>query len=285
MAFVDVGDEVVLFEPWYDSYAANVQLAGGVVKPVRLFPPQGARTTWWYDPEELAKAFSTKTRLVLVNTPHNPTGKVFTREELKEIGALAAKFGAVIVSDEVYEHLVFAPAKHVRTATIDGLDERTVTISSGGKTFSFTGWKVGWAIARPPLAQAIQKVHQWVTFASAHPFQAAIAKGLSLPDAYFHDFLTDYVHKRDFLAKALGSAGFRVLPCEGTYFLMADISSAGKADDLAFARWLTTEKWVVAIPPSAFYGDAHKAEARHLARFAFCKTQSVLDEAARRLAR
>ncbi len=285
MAFVDVGDEVVLFEPWYDSYAANVQLAGGVVKPVRLRPPEGPRGTWWYDPAELARAFSNKTRLVLVNTPHNPTGKVFTREELAEIGLLAAKYGAVIVSDEVYEHLVFAPARHVRTATLPGLDERTVTISSGGKTFSFTGWKVGWAIARPPLAKALQKVHQWVTFATASPFQAAIARGLALPDAYFQGFLADYAAKKDFLARALAGAGFRVLPCEGTYFLMADVSSAGKADDLAFARWLTTEKRVVAIPPSAFYCDEHKGEARRLARFAFCKTQGVLDEAAKRLAR
>lgn len=284
MAFVGPGDEVVVFEPYYDSYVASVAMAGGVCRYVRLRAPDATHDRYWFDERELAAAFSDRTRLVFVNTPHNPTGKVFTRDELTLIGALCTQHDAILVSDEVYEHLVFAPAVHVRPATLPGLGDRTITLSSGGKSFSFTGWKIGWAIGPEPLISAVQKAHQWVTFATASPFQAAIAEALRLPDAYFQRFAADYRARRDKLRIALEGAGFAVHPCDGTYFLMADISGAGKGDDGAFCRWLTTEIKVAAIPPSSFYSQEHKADAHRLARFAFCKSDAVLDEAARRLA-
>jgi N-succinyldiaminopimelate aminotransferase len=283
MALVNPGDEVVLFEPFYDSYLASVEMAQGVPRSVRLQPPDATHATWWFDEAELAQALGPKTKLLIVNTPHNPTGKVFTRDELALIGRLAAKHGALVLSDEVYEHLVFAPARHVRPATLPELADRTLTISSGGKSFSFTGWKVGWALGPAPLVKAVQKAHQWVTFATASPFQAAIARALELPDAYFTSFVAEYTARRERLSRALTGAGFRVLPCEGSYFLMADISSAGLPDDVAFCRWLATEGKVAAIPPSAFFSAPHRHTVKHLARFAFCKSDAVLDAAATRL--
>ncbi len=280
LALLDPGDEAVVFEPFYDSYVASLQMAGAVPRYVRLFPPDAAHSVWWFDEAELAAAFTAKTRLVFVNTPHNPTGKVFTRDELLVIGKLAAKHDAVILADEVYEHLVFGPAKHVRAATLPGLTERTLTLSSGGKSFSFTGWKIGWAIGPAPLVKAVQKAHQWVTFATASPFQAAIAQALLLPDAYFREFEAMYRRKRDLLCGALAKAGLKPLVPEGSYFVIA---RTGADDDVAFCRDLIAKAGVAAIPPSAFYGPAHQDEARSLARFAFCKTDPVLEEAARRL--
>lgn len=287
MAFADPGDGVVLFEPYYDSYQASVQMAGAVARYVRVQPPDGKHASWWFDEAELAAAFSPKTRLVFLNTPHNPTGKVFTREELEVIGRLTKRHGAVLVSDEVYEHLVFAPAKHVRAATLPGFEDFTVTLSSGGKSFSFTGWKVGWALGKPELVGAIQKSHQWVTFATASPLQAAIAKALELPDAYFKGFAEDYRQRRDFLLAALRDAKLEPIVPEGTYFAMARTEALRKPGetDVAFCKRLVAEKGVVAIPPSVFYGAEHAPQAYGLARFAFCKTQQVLDEAAKRLRR
>ena len=285
-ALLDPGDEAVLFEPFYDSYVASVQMAGAVPRYVRLFPPDAIHPAWWFDETELAAAFGPRTRLVFLNTPHNPTGKVFTRDELKLIGSLAAKHDAVVLSDEVYEHLVFAPARHVRAATIPELADRTITISSGGKSFSFTGWKIGWVLGPAPLVKAVQKAHQWVTFATASPFQIAIATALALPDSYFKDFEAMYRGKRDLICGALERAGLRPLVPEGSYFVIArtDAKLGLHADDFAFCRWLTTTGGVAAIPPSAFYSEEHRGEARALARFAFCKTDPVLHEAARRLA-
>ncbi len=283
LAFVRPGDEAVVFEPYYDSYVASVALAGGICRYVRLRAPDAAHRRFWFDESELGVAFSDRTRLVFLNTPHNPTGKVFDADELQIIGELCRKHGAVLLSDEVYEHLVFPPARHVRAATLPGLGERTLTVSSGGKSFSFTGWKIGWALGPEPLVSAVQGVHQWVTFATAAPLQAAIALALALPDAYFARFVEAYLARRERLRLGLESAGFGVMPCEGTYFLMADVSRAGFEDDEAFCRWSTTEAKVAAIPPSRFYSDAHKHEAGSLARFAFCKTDALLDEAARRL--
>jgi N-succinyldiaminopimelate aminotransferase len=286
MAFVNPGDEVVLFEPFYDSYLASVQLAGGVPRVVELRAPDAVHAGWWFDGAELERAFSPRTRLVLVNTPHNPTGKVFTADELAHVGALAQRSGAVLVSDEVYEHLVFAPARHVRPATLPGLAPHTLTISSGGKSFSFTGWKVGWAVGPAPLVRAVQKVHQWVTFATASPFQAAIARALALPDASFEVFTRDYRARRDRLAAALTAGGLEPLPCEGTYFLMArtDRHRRPAEDDVAFCRRLVSEHGLAAIPPSVFYSPEHAPSAHGLARFAFCKSDAVLDAAAARLA-
>ncbi len=286
-AFTDPGDEVVLFEPFYDSYLASVQMAGATPRFVELKVPDAHHATWWFDAGELERAFSPRTRLVIVNTPHNPTGKIFTRAELELIGELATRVGAVIVSDEVYEHLAYEPARHLRPATIPALAEHTLTISSGGKSFSFTGWKIGWGLGPAPLVAAVQKAHQWVTFATASPFQAAIAAALQLPDAYFHQFTRDYVARRDFLTDALANAGFEVLPVEGSYFLIAktDALKHPGEDDVQFCRRLIVERGVAAIPPSVFYGREHAPSAYNLARFAFCKTDATLQEAARRLAK
>ncbi|MBX7096587.1 MAG: aminotransferase class I/II-fold pyridoxal phosphate-dependent enzyme [Myxococcaceae bacterium] len=285
LGLVDPGDEVVLFEPWYDSYFAGIQLAQAVPRMVRLRPPDLGHAAWWFDEGELKAAFSNKTRLVLLNTPHNPTGKVFLREELELIGQLASKYGATVVSDEVYEHLVFAPARHVRTATVPNLADRTLTISSAGKTFSYTGWKVGWALGPAPLVRAVAKVHQWATFATATPFQHAVAKALMLPDTFFRDVVREYHQRRDLLARALTEARLPPYVTEGSYFLMVDTRAYAFDDDVAFCRWLTRDVRVAAIPPSAFYAEAHKGHAAKLARFAFCKSGPVLEEAARRLGR
>jgi len=276
MGLVNPGDDVVVFEPFYDSYVASVEMAGARCRYVRLRPP-----AWSFDEAELAAAFTDRTKLVIVNTPHNPTGKCFTRDELKLIGEHAFRRGAVVLSDEVYEHLVYSPGRHLRTATV--LPDLTLTVSSGGKSFSFTGWKIGWALGPAALVRATQKAHQFVTFATASPFQEAIAKALQLPDAYFAGFEQMYRAKRDFLVEALEGAGFEPFTPQGTYFVIADAGRHAKADDFETCRWLTKEVGVAAIPPSAFYSPEHKAEAKRLVRFAFCKGDATLAEAVKRL--
>ena len=284
-ALTNPGDEVVLFEPFYDSYLASVQLAHAVPRFVRLRAPDATHAQWWIDDAELEAAFTSRTKLVIVNTPHNPTGKLFTRAELERIGELTRKAGAILLSDEVYEHLVFDGGHHVRPATLPGFSDFTLSISSGGKSFSFTGWKIGWHVGRRELVAAVQKVHQWVTFCSAAPFQVAIAKALELPDSYFQGFVESYTRKRDFLSAALTRAGFEVLPCAGTYFLMArtDRHRRDGEDDVAFCRRLLLEHGVAAIPPSVFYSPEHAIHVHGMARFAFCKTEAVLEAAADRL--
>jgi N-succinyldiaminopimelate aminotransferase len=286
-ALTNPGDEVVLFEPFYDSYLASVQMAQAVPRYVRLRAPDAAHAQWWFDDADLVAAFSSKTKLVIVNTPHNPTGKLFTRAELERIGELTRKHDAVLLSDEVYEHLVFDGAKHLRPATLPGFDDFTLTVSSGGKSFSFTGWKIGWHLGRKELVSAVQKAHQWVTFCSASPFQVAIAKALELPDTYFSGFIADYTKKRDFLSGVLTTAGFEVLPCAGTYFLMARTDRHRKAgeDDVAFSKRLLLDHGVASIPPSVFYSREHASDVAGLTRFAFCKTDAVLAAAAERLGR
>ncbi len=285
MGLVDPGDEVIVFEPFYDSYVASIEMAGGVARFVLLRPPDATHRAWWFDAAELEAAFGAKTKLVVVNTPHNPTGKVYTRGELELIGRLCERHGTAVLADEVYEHIVFSPARHLRVATLPGMAERTLTVSSAGKSFSFTGWKIGWAIGLPALRQAVQQAHQFVTFASAAPLQAAVSEALALPDAYFTKLSASYRAKRDRLVAALSAAGLTPMAPEGSYFVMADTSRYAFEDDFACCRFLTREAGVAAIPPSAFYGEAHRREARHLARFAFCKTDALLDEAATRLAR
>lgn len=281
LGIVNPGDEVVLFEPFYDSYLANVSMAGGVPRVVALRPPDAGHDTWWFDRAELRAAFSPKTRLVCLNTPHNPTGKVFTKDELEFIGSLCEEHDALVLADEVYEHLVFEPAKHVRVATIASLAPRTITISSGGKSFSLTGWKIGWAIAPPALTEAVRRCHQYVTFANAAPLQLGFAEALTLPDSYFTKFTAFYRRKRDFLAEALTRAGLETLTPEGTYFLLAEVPGRHASDD-AFCRWLTEKVGVAAIPVSALCTGA-ELSGRRFARFAFCKTDAVLEEAAKRL--
>lgn len=278
VGLVNPGEEVIIFEPFYDAYLPNTLMAGGVPRCVPLRAPD-----WAFDPDELSAAFNDRTRLILINTPHNPTGKVFTEAELKFIADLCQKWNVIAISDEVYEHIVFTGATHTRLAQLPGMAERTLTISSHGKTFSFTGWKIGWVLAPADLTLAVRRAHQFVTFASSTPFQAAATVALGLEDEYYHALAADYQTKRDYLATVLHAAGLRVSVPDGTYFIMADISALGHGDDVAFCRWLTTEIGVAAIPPSAFYTNEHKHLARHYARFAFCKKMGTLEQAAERL--
>ena len=288
---VDPGDEVVAFEPLYDSYKASVEMAHGVLRPVLLRPPGPGHPAWWFNDDELRAAFTPRTKLLLLNTPHNPTGKVFTRQELELCAALCQRHDVVALTDEVYEHLCYQPARHLRLATLPGMAARTLTVSSAGKTFSLTGWKVGWAIGPAALRGAVQSAHQFVTFATAAPLQAAVAEALQLPDAFFKGLPLQFASRRDRLAAALRDAGLATHPAEGSYFLLADISPARDASgapfesDFAFCRYLTKEIGVAAIPPSAFYLPEHAEHGRGMARFAFCKQEATLAEAARRLLR
>lgn len=273
---VEPGDEVILFEPYYDSYVPVVQMAGGVPRFYTLRPPH-----WSIDREELAGLFSAKTKLLLLNNPHNPTGKVYSEQELLWIADLCQNYDVLAVTDEVYEHIVFDGRKHCLLAALPGMASRTVTISSAGKTFSMTGWKVGWAIASPELSQAIFRVHQFAVYCGATPLQEAAATALQASPRYYAELRAMYQSNRDFLARALQEAGLRPLIPHGTYFMMADISHFDFPDDVAFCRYLTTEIGVAAIPPSVFYHSP--ADGAGLARFAFCKSKATLEQAAERL--
>ena len=278
---VDPGDEVVAFQPVYDSYAASVAMAGGVLRPVTLRPPDAAHPRWWFDPGELEAAFGPRTRVLLLNTPHNPTGKVFTRAELEGVAALVQRWNAVAVVDEVYGHLVYDGAEHRSLATLPGMTERTLTVSSGAKTFGLTGWKVGWAMGPRALRDAVLQAHQYVTFAVPTPLQHAVAAALQLPDAYFVELQADYARRRGKLLASLEASGLVPWAPEGAYFACVDVAGRGFGDDDAFCRHLTTRVGVAAIPLSAFYVDRSRAPC--VARFAFCKSDATLDEAARRL--
>jgi len=278
LALCEPGDEVVTFEPYYDSYAASIALADARRRPVTLRPPDYA-----IDPDALAAAFSPRTRLVLLNSPHNPTGKVFTPAELELVAERCRERDVLAVTDEVYEHLVFDGREHVPLSTLPGMAERTVTISSSGKTFSLTGWKIGWATGPRALVAAVQAAKQFLTFVSGAPFQPAIAHALSLPDAYFESFRAGLQGKRDRLCSGLQAAGLEVFRPAGTYFVTTDIRSLGEEDGHAFCLELPERAGVVAVPTVVFYDD--KAVGRPLVRFAFCKRDAVIDEAAARLAR
>jgi N-succinyldiaminopimelate aminotransferase len=279
LALCEAGDEVVCFEPYYDSYAASIALAGAVRRPVTLRPSGGS---YRFDPAELCAAFGPRTRLVLLNSPHNPTGKVFTPEELSMIAALCVERDVIAVTDEVYEHLVFDGVAHVPLATLPGMRERTVQISSAGKTFSCTGWKVGWACGPAPLVSAVLRVKQFLTFVNAGPLQPAVAVALALAPSYVDDLRTGLQAKRDRLCQGLASAGFEVLRPQGTYFVTVDITPLGATDGIEFCRSLPHRCGVVAVPTQVFYD--HVAAGRRLIRFAFCKRDKVLDEAVSRLA-
>ncbi|MBW3561295.1 MAG: pyridoxal phosphate-dependent aminotransferase [Actinobacteria bacterium] len=281
-ALLDVGDEVLTFEPFYDSYRASVAMAGAQLEVVTLRPPQDGGTRWTYDPAELEAKVSPRTRVLLLNSPHNPTGKVFSREELEHLAELCVTHDLVAVTDEVYEHLVF-DGEHVPLASLPGMRERTVTISSAGKTFSFTGWKIGWTCAPPALTRAVRTAKQFVTFTNGTPFQWAVADGLQLEDDYFQGFVDDYRRRRDRLCDGLADAGFEVFVPEGTYFATVDIRSVGGTDDVTFCRQLPARAGVAAVPTSGFY--LHPERGRHLVRFAFCKTDAVIDEGIERLRR
>ncbi|MCO5332186.1 MAG: pyridoxal phosphate-dependent aminotransferase [Ilumatobacteraceae bacterium] len=278
LGLLDTGDEVVVFDPLFDSYAPCIAMAGAVPKPVPLRPP-----AYTFDPDQLRAAVTPKTKLILLNTPHNPTGRVFTREEMQTIADLAIERDLLVLTDEVYEHLTFDGAQHIAMATLPGMRERTLSISSGGKTFNTTGWKVGWLCGPPPLVQAARTAKQFLTYVSSGPFQPAIAAGLGLPDQFFHDVAADLQAKRDHLLPGLRAAGFDVYDTSATYFVTADIRPLrADGDGMAFCRELPDRCGVVAIPNEVLYLD--KAAGRHLVRFAFCKRLEVLDEAAQRLA-
>lgn len=284
LAVVNPDDEVIIFEPAYDSYAPGVIMAGGVPRYVRLEPPQPQSddTAWTFDPEALRSAFGSRTRAILVNTPHNPTGKVFSSAELELIAALCREHDVIAIADEVYDRMIYV-GEHLPLATLPGMWERTVTINSTGKTFSMTGWKIGYTIAPPPLTDAIRRVHQFSTFAIATPFQHAMAAALdaALHSNYYAELLTFYRQRRDLLLDVLHDAGFAVAPPAGTYFVMVDLQGWGFATDVEFCRHLTTEIGVAAIPPSAFYVEP--ATAPLMARFCFAKEIATLQAAAERL--
>ncbi|MGI5126355.1 pyridoxal phosphate-dependent aminotransferase [Pseudonocardia sp. CA-107938] len=277
LALCEPGDEVVTFEPYYDSYAATIALAGAVHKPVPLRPPD-----FGFDPDELRAAFSARTRVVLVNTPHNPTGAVLDRAQLTLIGELAAEFDAVVVTDEVYEHMVFDGRPHVPMATLPGMAERTLTISSAGKTFSVTGWKVGWISGPPELVAAVKAAKQFLTYVSGAPFQPAIANALALPDAFYTDLADGLQRKRDLLAGGLTAAGLTVYPSAGTYFIVTDTAPLGITDGAELCWKLPELVGVAAVPVSVFCADPELG--RTLVRFAFCKKDEVLTAAVERLA-
>lgn len=277
LAVVNPGDEVIIFEPFYDAYPPDVLMAGGVPRYVRLPEPD-----WRLPVEDLRAAIGPRTRAIMLNTPHNPIGKVWDRAELEAIAALAIEHDLLVISDEVYERLVFAGARHIPIATLPGMWERTISISSTGKTFSLTGWKIGYTVAAPELSAAIRRVHQFVTFASPTPLQAAVAAGLDAGEAYERQLLHFYTARRDELVAALSAAGFGVSAPAGTYFVMADIRPLGWDDDVAFCRHLTTEIGVAAIPPSAFYHDNYQSG---MVRFCFAKRPETIEQAASKLAR
>ena len=275
LALCEPGDEVVTFEPYYDSYAAGIAMAGAHRSLVQLRSPD-----WSFDREALERAITPRTRVLLLNSPHNPTGKVFSVGELELVAQLCVEHDLVAVTDEVYEHLVFE-GRHVPLATFPGMRDRTVTISSGGKTFSCTGWKVGWLCAPPELLDAVKTVKQFLTYVNGGPFQYGIAVGLGLPGSTFRRLAAALEEKRDRLSAGLAAAGLTVLPSAGTYFVSTDIRSLGETDGMAFCRSLPERCGVVAVPSVAFYDD--KDAGRPLVRFACCKRLDVIDDAATRL--
>ena len=275
LSLLEPGDEVIALEPYYDSYAACIAMAGATRVPVTLRAPE-----FRPDLDALADAITSRTRLILLNTPHNPTGMVATRAELAAIADLAIQHDLLVVTDEVYEHLVF-DGEHIPIASLPGMRERTVTISSAGKTFSFTGWKIGWVTGTPELVTAVRTAKQFLTYVNGGPFQYAIATGLALSDAFYAGLASGLRRKRDTLAAGLRAAGFEVFLPQGTYFITTDISPLGESDGLAFCRQLPYRCGVVAVPNVVFYDDQQAG--RTQVRFAFCKRDEVLADAAARL--
>lgn len=281
LGLADPGDEVIVFQPVYDTYVPNMVMAGVMPRYVTL-----RGDGWSFDAAELAQAFNSRTRAIIINTPHNPTGKVYSREELRAIADLCVKHDVVAITDEVYEHIVYDDAMHTRLATLPGMQDRTVTISSLGKTFSVTGWKIGWATGAAPLVNAVNQAHQFITFAVASPLQAAAAAALDLPFSFYENLQATYQARRDRMVEVLQNVGFKVLTSQGSYFIMVDwrnVAPAHVENDMQFAQWLIREIGVACIPASPFYRDADKPLAKNFARFAVCKRDETLAAAAERL--
>ena len=279
MAVTDPGDEIVIFEPFYENYGPDTILSGAQPRFVTLHPPTTAQGEWSFDEKELRAAINPHTRAIIVNTPNNPTGKVFKRKELELIRDLCVEFDVVAITDEIYQHIIYDGTEHVSLATLDGMRERTITINGMSKTYSVTGWRVGWAVAPPVLTSAIRKVHDFLTVGAAAPLQDAGAAALMLPESYYVDLAEGYRRRRDKLVPALEKAGFRTFLPRGAYYVMTDISAFGLSDDVTFCKYLVSEIGVAAVPGSSFYSNPKNGSKQ--VRFAFCKKDATLEEAAK----
>jgi aspartate/methionine/tyrosine aminotransferase len=278
MAIINPGDEVVVFEPFYENYGPDAILSGATPRFVKLQPPN-----WTFDPDELAAAFGPATKAIILNTPNNPTGKVFERAEFELIRDLCNRWNCFAITDEIYEHMLYDGAEHISLASLDGMRERTLTINALSKTYSVTGWRVGWVIAPPEVTAAIRKVHDFLTVGAAAPLQEAGAFAMQLPQSYYDTMASEYAVRRERMLGILGRAGFKCFKPRGAYYIMTDISAFGFPDDVAFAQYLVKEIGVAAVPGSSFYRDP--ADGRTHLRFTFCKKESTFQAAAERLAK
>jgi len=281
LAVCNKGDEVVIFEPFYENYGPDSVLSGANPVFVKLRPPTTADGEWTFDERELRAAFHHQTKAIILNTPNNPTGKVFTRGELELIRDLCVEFNVLAITDEIYEHILYDGTQHISMASLEGMSQRTVTINGLSKSYSVTGWRVGWAVGAPAITNAIRKVHDFLTVGAPAPLQEAGAAALGLPRAYYENLATGYKARRDRLIPALAAAGFRCFRPRGAYYVMTDITVFGFADDVAFTKYLVKEIGVAAVPGSSFYNDPRDGAKQ--VRFAFCKRDATLDEAGRRL--
>jgi aspartate/methionine/tyrosine aminotransferase len=276
LAVTNPGDEVIVFEPYYENYGPDTLLCDAKRKLVSLRPPD-----WTFDPDELRRAFSSKTKAIILNSPNNPTGKVFSREELQVIADLCQEFDALAITDEIYEHILYGPASHIPIATLPGMRERSVLVNSMSKTYSVTGWRVGWVLAAPDLTESIRKVHDFLTVGAAAPLQQAGVLALNMPDPYYEKLATDYKGRRDALMAILAEAGFRCFRPDGAYYIMTDIRDFGLGDDFTFVRHMIEHAGVAAVPGSSFFADP--SDGSTLIRFCFCKKYETLEEAGNRL--
>jgi aspartate/methionine/tyrosine aminotransferase len=281
LAVCNKGDEIVIFEPFYENYGPDSILSGAKPVFVKLRPPTTPEGEWTFDERELRTAFHRHTKAIILNTPNNPTGKVFTRGELELIRDLCVEFNVLAITDEIYEHIIYDGTEHISIASLPGMEERTVTINGLSKTYSVTGWRVGWAVAPPAITNAIRKVHDFLTVGAPAPLQEAGAAALGLPASYYQGLATAYCARRDRLMPALAEAGFGCFRPRGAYYVMTDISAFGFADDVAFTKYLVKEIGVAAVPGSSFYNDPRDGAKQ--VRFAFCKCADTLDAAARKL--
>ena len=281
LAICNVGDEVVIFEPFYENYGPDSILSGAKPRFVKLRPPVTPESEWTFDERDLRAAFHNQTKAIIINTPNNPTGKVFTREELELIRDLCVEFNVLAITDEIYEHILYDGTRHISMASFDGMKQRTVTINSLSKTYSVTGWRVGWTIAPPAITNAIRKVHDFLTVGAPAPLQEAGAAALALPPSYYQNLAESYRRRRDRLVPVLTEVGFRCYQPRGAYYVMTDISEFGFSDDLAFTKYLVQEIGVAAVPGSSFYRDPR--DGAQQVRFAFCKKDETLDAASEKL--